>query len=305
MIRSYRITDAARQFLSGRLEARDLARPRASLGFPPRLLTRTEAARCALPAARMGRAFGAFERGRLEALAALQARRGASAWEVTGLFASPIGYIELEELLAGAAAAIGELGVERLFLRLEAESPVAGPSQRAGFRVAFSEELLTGTLRPPAEERTMILRPFRREDANEVFRLQVATAPIAARPAIGLTLSEWDASKEDAEGEATREFVCDTEQGLSAWVRIDRGERGVTVEAMLHPDRADLAEPLIESAALALGRESEARWIVPTHQPHLAKALADRGWRTRAEYAVSLKPVARHARQPAMTPAQA
>ena len=151
MIRSYRITDAPRQFLPGRLEARDLAWVRASLGFPPRWLTRTEAARCALPSARMRRAFGAFERGRLDALAALQARRGVSAWEVAGLFASPFGYVELEELLAAAAAAIGELGVERLFLRCEAESPVAGPSQRAGFRVAFSEELLAGTLRPPPE----------------------------------------------------------------------------------------------------------------------------------------------------------
>ena len=305
MIRSYRITDAPRQFLPGRLAARDLVHTRASMGFAPRWLTRTDAARCALPAARMSRSFGAFERGGLEALAVLRARRAVSAWEVAGLFASPVGYVRLDELLTMAAAAVGEIGVERLFLRCEEESPIVDCSQRAGFRHAFSEELFAGTFGPAVGGTTMILRPFRGEDANQVFRLQVATAPIPARPAIGLTMSEWEASKEDAEGEATREFVCDTEQGLSAWARIDRGERGVTVEAMLHPDRADLADALIESVERAAGRADEARWIVPRRQPHLAKALANRGWRSRGEYAVALKPVAQHARQPVMTPAQA
>lgn len=304
MIRSYRVTDAPRQFLPGRLASRDLIHTRATMGFAPRLLTRMDAARCALPAARMSRSFGAFERGRLEALAMLQARRAPSAWEVAGLFASPIGYVQLDELLTMAAAAVGEMGVERLFLRCEEDSPVMDFSQRAGFRPAFSEELFAGTL-DPAGGGAMVLRPFRREDTNEVFRLQVATAPIPARPAIGLTMSEWEASKEDAEGEATREFVCDTEQGLSAWARLDRGERGLTVEAMLHPDRADLADSLIESVERAAGHGGAARWIVPTSQPRLAKALADRGWRTRGAYAVSLKPVAQHARQPVMTPAQA
>ena len=304
MIRSYRVTDAPRQFLPGRLASRDMVRTRAAMGFAPRMLTRMDAARCALPAARMRRSFGAFERGRLEALAVLQARRGASAWEVAGLFASAFGYVQLDELLTMAASAVGEVGVERLFLRCEEESPVMDCSQRAGFRRAFTEELFEGTI-SPADGGTMILRPLRRGDANQVFRLQVATAPIPARPAIGLTMSEWEASKEDAEGEATREFVCDTEQGLSAWARLDRGERGLTVEAMLHPDRTDLADALIESVARAAGRGGAARWIVPTSQPRLAKGLADRGWRPRGEYAVLLKPIAQHARQPAMTPAQA
>ena len=303
MIRRSRITDAPCLLLQGRLNSRDLVYTRASLGRGNRKLSRLAAACYSMSNGSFQKVLGSFENGWLEALVIMQTRKAATAWEVSGCFSSSRGYSQLDELLLAAAAAAGESGAERLFLRCAPKGPACGPAQRAGFHYAFSEELLTGRLRP-AQQTPMHFRPVRDSDTHDVFRLQMATAPVAARPAIGLTITEWTASKEASPGR-TREYVCDTEHGLSAWARLDTTSDSVTVEATLHPELSGLAPMLVEGMARVVGHESPARWIVPLYQPYLASALADRGWQSNSTYEVSVKPVARHVRQPAMTPVQA
>ena len=98
--------------------------------------------------------------------------------------------------------------------------------------------------------------------------------------------------------------MCDTERGISAWARLDRDSDSLLVEAALHPDFPALAPMLIEGVA-RIAHSEHARWIVPTHQPYLVQALADRGWRSESLYEVSVKPIAQRVRQPYMTPVQA
>ena len=303
MIRRFRMTDAPCQLLQGRLHSRDLVYPRASIGYGTRKLTRAAAACYSMSSGPGRKILGSFENGWLEALAIVQTRKAATAWEVSGFFASAKGYSQLEDLLLAAAAAVGESGAERLFLRCATEGPACGPAQRAGFHYAFAEELFTGRLRSK-QGTPMHFRPVRDSDAHDIFRLQMATAPIASRPAIGLTLREWEASRELSPGR-TREYVCDTERGLSAWARLDRTNDSLTVEATLHPDFPGLAPMLVEGVARVIGRDSPARWIVPTYQPYLATTLAGLGWQSDSTYEVSIKPVARQVHQPFMTPVQA
>ena len=303
MIRRFRMTDAPCQLLQGRLNSRDLVYTRASIGHGTRKLTRVAAACYSMSNGPGRKVLGSFENGWLESLVIVQTRKAASAWEVVGFFASSRGYSQLDELLIAAAAAVGESGGERLFLRCAAEGAACGPAQRAGFNLAYSEELFTGRLRA-TQGTPMHFRPVKAGDTHDVFRLQMATAPVAARTAIGLTISEWTASKEPSPGR-TREFVCDTERGLSAWVRLDLASDHTTVEAILHPDVPALAPMLVEGVARLAGRDSPARWIVPTYQPYIATALAGAGWQSDSTYEVSVKPVARHMRQPSMTPVQA
>ena len=303
MIRRFRMTDAPCQLLQGRLNSRDLVYTRASLGHGNRKLTRAAAACYSMSDGPRRKVLGSFENGWLESLVIVQMRKAATAWEVSGFFSSSRGYSQLDELLVAAASAVGEAGGERLFLRCAAEGPACGPAQHAGFHYAFSEELFTGRLRS-TQGTPMHFRPVRESDTHDVFRLQMATAPIAARPAIGLTIREWVASREPSPGR-TREYVCNTEHGLSAWARLDTTTASITVEATLHPDLPGLAPMLVEGMARVVGRESPARWIVPTYQPYLATALAGRGWQSDSTYEISVKPVARHVRQPSMTPVQA
>ena len=303
MIRRFRMTDAPCQLLQGRLNSRDLVYTRASIGRGTRKLTRVGAACYSMSNGPGRKVLGSFENGWLEALVVTQTRKAATVWEVSGCFSSAKGYSQLDELLLAAASAVGESGAERMFLRCAAKGPACGPAQRAGFHYAYSEELLVGRLRA-AQGTPMHFRPVRDGDAHDVFRLQMATAPIAARPAIGLTLREWEASRELSPGR-TREYVCDTERGLSAWARLDTTSDSITVEATLHPDLPGLAPMLVEGIARVVGRDSPARWIVPMYQPYLATALTGRGWQSDSTYEVSVKPVARQVHQPFMTPAQA
>lgn len=303
MIRRFRMTDAPCQLLQGRLNSRDLVYTRASIGHGDRRLTRITAACYSMSNGSNQKVLGSFENGWLESLVVMQTRKETTAWEVSRFFASPRGYPQADELLVAAAAAVSEAGAERLFLRCAAEGAATGPAQRAGFNYAFSEELYVGRLRS-SQGTPMPFRPARSSDAHDIFRLQMATAPVAARPAIGLTLREWIASREFSPGR-TREFVCDTEHGLTAWARVDRTSDTLTLEATLHPDLPGLAPMLLDGVARVVGRESPARWIVPAYQPYLATTLVGRGWQRQSTYEVSLKPVARHVRQPSMTPVQA
>ena len=303
MIRGFRMTDAPCLLLQGRLNSRDLVYTRASLGHGTRKLTRVAAACYSMSNGPRQKVFGSFENGWLESLVVVQTRKAATAWEVGGFFASARGYSQVDELLLAAASALGGSGAERVFLRCAAKGPACGPAQRAGFHYAYSEELFIGRLRT-AQGTPMHFRPVRDSDMHDIFRLQMATAPVAARPAIGLTLREWEASRELSPGR-TREYVCDTERGLSAWARLDTTSDSITVEATLHPDLPGLAPMLLEGIARIVGRDSPARWIVPMYQPYLATALMGRGWQSDSTYEVSVKPVARQVRQPFMTPIQA
>ena len=303
MIRPYRMTDAICALAQGSPSGRDLAHTRRALGADGRRLSRVEAACYGISGVPGRKMLGAFGRDGLEALIVVQTRRASSAWEIAGFFASSGGFAEMDDLLLAAAAAAGEGGAERVFLRCEAEGPASGPAQRAGFQHAFSEDLFTGRLRATRGE-SLQFRPVRNSDTHDVFRLQVATAPVTARAAIGLTLNEWLASRESAAGRS-REFVCETDRGVSAWARIDRTNDAVIVEALLHPDLPSLAPMLVEGVARAARRHYQAHWLVPDHQSHIAQALTDRGWRQEGVYQVSVKPVARHVRQPQMAPAQA
>ena len=302
MIRAFRMTDAPSLLLQGCPNGRDLVHSRASLGQLERKLNRTTAACIGMSSGPGRKVLGSFEKGWLEALVIVQVRKAASVWEVSGVFASSQGYTRVDDLLLAAASSAGEAGAERVFLRCDTEGPASGPAQRTGFHHAFSEELFTGRLRP-TRDTPMHFRPLRERDAHDVFRLQMATAPIDARPAIGLTLNEWMDGKESGPGRS-REYVCDTEHGVSAWARLDRTNDSLLVEAALHPDFPALAPMLVEGVARVVRHES-AHWIVPTYQPYLARALANLGWRSQSTYEVSVKPIARRVRQPSMAPVQA
>ena len=303
MIRPFRMTDAPCLLFQGSPSSRDLVHARASLGHDSRKLTRATAACMGMSSGPHRKVLGSFEDGSLDALVIVQVRKAASAWEVAGFFSSAQAYNRGDELLLAAAAAAGEAGAERLFLRCTTGGPASGPAQRAGFHHAFSEELFTGRLRA-TRDTPMHFRPLRGRDMHDVFRLHMATAPVAARPALGLTINEWMAAREPSPGR-TREYVCDTEHGVSAWARVDLLSDSVIVEAALHPDFPALAPMLVEGVARVAHHPPPVRWIVPTYQPYLAQALTDRGWRSVSTYEVSVKPIAQRVRQPYMTPVQA
>lgn len=303
MIRALRLSDLPRQFLLGQLDGKDLVCTHAALRAPRARLSYGDLARWAMPASRDHRAVAVLQGGRIEALVMLRARGAPSAWEVAHLFASAKGYLELDDLIAAGTGAAARMGAERLFLRSPSDGPACGAAERAGFRRAFSEELFTGLLRSAASAPQGI-RPLLPSDVHGVFRLHSAALPASARSAVGMTIDQWAASREQAAGRA-EEFVWETEQGLIAWLRLDRWGRSVTIEAVLHPAHNERTAELIDSAAQLAGADAQTRWVVPSYEPVLARTLSARGWRSDSTYEVLVRPVAERVRAPAMAPAQA
>ena len=303
MIRTLRLSDVPWQLLPGRLESKDLVSTHVTLQSPRDRLSQIEMARWTMSPSRRREAIGAFEDGRLEAVVVVKARREPTAWEVARLFSSARGYAQLDELVTAGVRAAGRRGADRLFLRSPSMGPACGPAERTGFRRAFTEEVFAGMLSGSSAS-DLGLRRLQASDIHGVFRLHTAALPASARPAVGMTLDQWTAGREQAVGRA-EEFVWDAERGLMAWLCLDRRGDEATIEAVLHPDHSSRAQELVEGAAEIAGRETHVRWIVPSHEPALAKVLDARGWRSDGRYDVYVRPVARRVREPSMVPAQA
>ncbi len=303
MIRSFRLSDLPRQLLPGRLATNDLVCTRVSLPWPRHRLSQLELARWAILASRHQKVLTAIDNGRVEGIALVQARHKPSASEVAHLFASARGYAQLDALMLGCVRSAAQSGADRLFLRSPAGGPAAGPAVRLGFQRAFAEELFGG-LMPQPRSTDLTLSPLNSADLHGVFRLHAAALPAPARPAIGLTLDQWIAAREEVGGRK-EEFVCATGNSTLAWLSINRLSHVTIVEAILHPDHPTLADSLVDETARIISQTLPVRWIVPSHEPALSRALQARGWNSHGTYDVFVRTLAQRAQEPTLVPAQA
>jgi hypothetical protein len=306
MTRELRLTDVPLQLLPGRLAAQDLVTSRDELTGAPHRLSPLQLARWTIAPRKYERHLASARNGRLDALAVLQRRRGPRAWEIGHLFAAPGADTGVTDLLERAIAFVASQRGERLFLRVPLGSPAQHLAEIAGFRSAYTEQVLSLN-RPLASElhaASLDVRPPLPADSYAIFRLYNATFPPAARAVIGLTLDQWQDSAEGGRGHA-REYVWTREGQIRGWIRLDQHRASLTLDAILHPDESDQA-PVFTSyiAQLAWGHRHPS-WIVPDHQPAIARALVERGWQHARSYAVMARTVATPVDEPSLAPARA
>jgi hypothetical protein len=243
---------------------------------------------------------------RLEVLAVLRARYGPKAWEVRHLFAAAGADAQIESVLRQAARFVASRHGERLFIRLPEGSDETTIAKRAGFCEAFNEDVykLPGAMAGDLHAPSLNVRPPLPSDTYGIFRLYSAVITSSARAAVGLTLDQWQDSREGSWKHA-REYVWEHDQRLTAWLRLAQHGSALTVDAMLHPDAKDMADALVMYVArLARGHE-EPSWVVPSSQPGIAEALAQRGWQHTETYAVLVRLLAAYAEGPRLAAASA
>ena len=306
MIRGLRLTDLPLQLLPGRLAGEDQACTHGELGNAAHRLTRTELARWSLSASPRQLPLAAVHGSKLDAVGVLRTRQGPRSWEVAHLFVDGGCVDELTTLLEGAVAHIGARGAERLFLRTPLESPVVQAAKRAGFFPAFTEEVfaLNRPMMVDPHSPPLLLRPLAPSDTVGLFWLYNRTQTASVRAAAGLTMDQWLDSREPC-GNEVRDYVWERGGQLRGWVRFDGAGDVLTLDAALHPDEGAVAPRLVTYAArLAWGHKTP-RWVVPSHQPAIGRALQQRGWQVRGSYAVLILPTALRVREPSLTFAQA
>ena len=205
-------------------------------------------------------------------------RSGRAAWEVDWLVLAP----EDEDdegaalaLLDGIAEEAIRAQVQRIFLRLPKESPLAGVARRTGFVLYGSEVLLKGSAdHPSGHVPSLELRPRRKSDELGIFRLYHGAVPAQVRSMEGMTLEEWRATREVRFWQQ-REYVWDIEGRIRGWLQVNRGGAAGQLRLLLLPEDEDRMADLL---ALALGhllRKREVLALVPHFQPGLRTLLQE------------------------------
>ncbi len=186
----------------------------------------------------------------------------------------------------------GRAGVERLFLRLAADSPLLAMMQRAGF-VSYGREQLWW--RRPARQSSggssLSVRQPTPEDNFNLFRLYSAAIPSVVRQAEGPTMKEWLAVQERKGW--SKDLVVERDGSLVGWMRFTRGNGATKLGIVLHPDEGEKIDDYISSALTNVSNRQAVFCLVPNYAPELGSTLSRYGFQAGGEYVSLLRRLAR------------
>jgi hypothetical protein len=225
------------------------------------------------------------------ALASARRRSGPSAWEVDYLITSQGNEAVCWTLLEQLSEGLGRDGVEKLFLRLRADSPLLDTIRQAGCFPYLKERLLAIARAPQGLERgSLPLRERTSADTFALFQLYNAAVPATVRRNEAATLREWAGVQE--KGQCQHLMATGTE-GPVAWLRIAKGNR-VGRFSLLTQRREEVPlDHLLAAAFTYLADRRPILCLVPEYQKALAHRLEELGFRAVAEYVVLLNRLAR------------
>lgn len=308
MIRTLHTTDLLRVILDSRSMGPDWAQTWEKVGgnttsaFTPAamakgLILRRESERCGVLAEGL----------RLRALASVRARSGPKAWEVHCLNLSPEREREGTELLETLCMLAGDMGGERVFLRLPAESRVVTLARQAGFVPCAQQTLYRREASPsPTPLTTKFIRPFLSPDGFPVFQLYNACVPSKVKSDYAITFDEWNDALEPA-GKSVQQGIYEAQGCLRGWVRVGSDRHSANrIEIMMHPEEEASAWEDMVSWGLQQGRPmTPFLALVPDYQPTLAWVLEKKGFIPTGKYHLMVKSIAVRVKESALAPASA
>ena len=225
------------------------------------------------------------------ALASVRPRCSPSAWEVDYLIVGRGDEALCLTLVEKLSQGLGRAGVEKVFVRLKADSHLVGTIRQAGFFPYLKERLLAIDRAPQGLEPAKLpLRERTLADALPLFQLYNAAVPAAVRRNEAPTLREWVAVQE--KGRWQHMIAMGTE-GPSALLRLSKRNRAGRF-SLLTQRRQDV--PLDYLLAAALNHLADRRPIlclVPEYQKAVARHLEEMGFRAVGEYVVLVNRLAR------------
>jgi len=240
------------------------------------------------------------------ALASVRRRHGPSAWEVDYFVASQGEEALCSTLLQQLSQGLSRAGVEKLFLRLKADSPLLETIRQAGFFPYLKERLLAMDRAPqglaagklPLRERTSA-------DAFPLFQLYNASVPAAVRRNEAATLREWVGAQEKGH---CQQLIAMGREGPAAWLRISKSARAGRFSLLTQRREEIPLDHLLAAALDCLADRRPILCLVPEYQKAVRRRLEELGFRAVAEHVVLVNrlvrpveealPVAEGVRQP-------
>ena len=238
-----------------------------------------------------------YEDGGVRGLASIRQRSGPKSWELSHLYTNSPSAKEVVGLLERAAAGAGSHGAERVFLRVETDSPVLQAARLAGYFPSHIETVYVGVAgnREPSHslfDADSHLRDRRSDDNHALFRLYNAATPVKVRQLVGMTFDQWASSPEQAPGRPY-EGVLQVEDDVQGWLRTSARSGKGSLAVRLRPDYDALMPEVVEAGLRRLHGTRTVFAIVEEYAPRLATALEGLGFEAQGEYVVLVKSVAR------------
>jgi hypothetical protein len=261
-----------------------------------------------LPLRKGGQGWVWIEKGHLEGLISSRRRSDRKIWEVDNLLLTGQDKRMCLALLDSLSSAGGKLRVTKIFLRIPQTSPVIEMAQGAGFSPYLEEHLYRLQARPSPRPRKpdfppYSFRPRQESDGYDLFQVYTAAVPPPVRCAEGMTLQEWQQTRERRTGKGRpRELMCYREGSLVGWLRV-RASSGVgQMELIVHPAEESGAEAMLRYSLARLSRNPCLLCLTPTFQGELQRLLRQHQFEEIAKYTTLVKELAVRVAQPIRAP---
>ncbi|MSQ25194.1 MAG: hypothetical protein EXR49_02805 [Dehalococcoidia bacterium] len=253
-----------------------------------------------------GRATWISTRAALAAgLITVEQRRGPTCWDVTWLSTRHADTAICTDMLEAASQRIARRGAQRLLLLLHDDSPLEHAVRLAGFIPYVSHTLLHRRpgplplhLPPPASGPA--ISPATPETEFGAFRLFQRLAPIVAREAEGLTLSDWNDSHERMP-RRERTFICDRDGAVVASARLALHRSCATIDCLFDPRSQEDAAALLSAVTTAHHTRTLA-CLAPSYLPALVPLLERSGFQRAGAYTGFARHLTVRIKEPGLVP---
>ena len=277
--------------------------PRERLGAPVTTGILATAREQLLAITRRRNAWVSIRHQRLRGLVGARRRGGRHAWEVDFLVDATGRRAALPGLLECALSDASRAGVEKLFLRLAADSDLVDVVREVGFLPFRQETLFAG--RAPAPDGACATRPASTSDAYPLFRLYCDVTPETVRRYEAATYGEWQSAQERRWQRGAVQLVRDHDGRLDAWVKAARLPQGVAVELLLDAAALESTSALVGAAVAAVGGGERVLILLPDGDEGAARRLEQAGFAAGERFLSLIKRTTRTVSLPKLSPAVA
>lgn len=225
---------------------------------------------------------------RILAFASAQPRSGPQSWEIRHLYVSPAGEEHLPSLLNAITQAAVEQRCQRIFLRLQREDPLVDIARQSGFFPRVPETLYANRLAAVAGKGNKssvgdLLKEEKPIDSHDLFRLYNVATPSEVRHAVGMTMDQWQCSRERL-SRRSGAYVIKRQDVAVGSLRTSQRLSKSWLETSAHPDHKHCIPQMIRFALEQLRTSKSTYCMLPDYQVDLQCILLDSGFQEISDY---------------------
>ncbi len=233
---------------------------------------------------------------RVRGLISARTLAGPSVWEVDRLQLAGGESDDLcLDLLHYLSLVGGEMGMEKVFLRLPNSSSLVDTAKLAGFSPYLVETLyrLGQKGREGSRESVALpegFRPKASADDHDLFRFYNAVMPDCVRRVEAEALQEWQQIRNRGwEKRGKREYIGERDGTIIAWLGLCRLWSPGYVEIMVRSSYEEVLDPLLAYAKARFSDKQVVLILVPEFEGRLRRSLLEHGFEELEEYVTLAK----------------